>query len=199
MGLIKVINKETNQITWEESNDSEVYHGVDISGKYIGLVDKQHTELHSIVPYAPPNASTDWVWENGNWKYYKPLAIAKSEALEYIEVLAGGARSRYITVSPGQESVYNLKKAKAEDYSSRYYATSDFVRVPPIIMSEAEVLKISPIAVAETILTKAAEWELKAAEIEKIRIAAKAAILACTSIEELGDVMENTTDTLRTV
>jgi hypothetical protein len=94
-----------------------------------------------------------------------------------IDKSAGTARARYITVAPGQEATYQLKKAETERYLAAValaepVSSNDY----PFIFGEALATGQTTDAVAAVISATAAAWMQKAAQIESARLAGKKAV-----------------------
>jgi len=109
---------------------------------------------------------------------FDPLPHAQREASERVDEAAGKARARYITWQPGQEAVYQLKREQAQAYKAAGYPAD--ASPWPLIDAEAQARGISEQQVADEILAIADAWMQKAAQIEAIRMKAKADIKAAT-------------------
>ena len=109
---------------------------------------------------------------------FDPLPYAKKEANEKIDGAAGKARARYITWQPGQESVYQLKREQAHAYIAAGYPSD--ASPWPLVDAEAQARGATAQVVADEIIAIANAWVQKAAQIEAIRMAAKAAIKQVT-------------------
>ena len=103
------------------------------------------------------------------------LADVKQAAKVSIDIQAGVARSRYITVAPGQEATYLLKSAQAQQYKDAGYSGT----VPVMVAAEQEAAgDASARAAADRILSEQDAWVMKAAQIEKARRSGKIAVEA---------------------
>lgn len=107
--------------------------------------------------------------------------ISLWELENWVDALAGETRARFISTVPGQEATY-LKKA---DEAARYTEGDDPAGYP-YITAEAAATGQTPAAVAALIAAKAAQWTTINAQIEAIRIAAKAGGAALTPPERLA-------------
>lgn len=105
-----------------------------------------------------------------------PIAQVRSEALSAIDIAAGVARAKYITVSPGQAETYILKAQQAAAYKASGYSGN----VPVLVQVEADVMGQTGQDAAESILAQQAAWEAVGAEIERARRAGKIAVGAAT-------------------
>lgn len=108
-------------------------------------------------------------------------------AIAAIDAEAGAARTRYITVAPGQEATYMLKEAHARAYKAANYpaaAVADY----PMVEAEAKAMSgDAPSAeqiqaAADGIVAQADAWIVKAAQIERARIAGKRAVGAAVDV-----------------
>jgi len=107
---------------------------------------------------------------------YDPLPYEKQQAHSAIDEAAGRARARYITVAPGQESTYQLKREQAQAYKNAGYTGA----VPALVQAEADATGSTPQQAADNILAVAAQWETLAAQIEKTRRQGKLQVDAVT-------------------
>lgn len=119
----------------------------------------------------------------------KQIAIdgARTSAQTAIDAEAGAARSRYITVAPGQEATYMLKEAQARAYAAAGYPSAT-VADYPMVEAESQALHgAAPTAAqiksaADSIIAQADAWIAKAAQIERARIAGKRAVGAAVDV-----------------
>lgn len=109
---------------------------------------------------------------------FNPLPQCIVDAHNKIDKAAGEARARYITVAPGQEAVYALKKEHAESYKAAGYPAD--TTAYPLIQAEADASGTSAQAACDFILSKAAQWVQLAATIEQLRQSAKQQVGAIT-------------------
>lgn len=116
---------------------------------------------------------------------FDPKPYAQAEAIQAIDAAAGQARARYITVQPGQDSVYTLKREQAEKCKAAGYDPTGLSLIEYEVASTGK----SAQQVADTILAKASGWIDTAARIEGIRMKAFADIASaqwqdCKSIAD---------------
>lgn len=125
------------------------------------------------------------------------LDIYKAQAKGEIDTFAGAARSRYITIAPGQEATYQLKANEAEAYvaAGRPEDTTDY----PLLTAEANMRGVMVSELADMILSIRAQWVQKAAAIETIRLSGKLAVDAATTHEEVDQAKQTVLDQLRAV
>ncbi len=109
---------------------------------------------------------------------FDPIPGCIIVAHDTIDKSSGEARARYITVAPGQDAVYALKKEQAEAYKAAGYPadTTSY----PLIQAEATASTSTPTVACDFILTKAGQWVQLAAVIEQIRQSAKQQVSAVT-------------------
>jgi hypothetical protein len=104
-------------------------------------------------------------WESRRTSLDDIRAVAKAA----IDVAAGRARARYITVAPGQEAVYVLKAAEADAGGG------------PILAAEAKARGITLDEMAALVRDTRDRWIAIAAQIEAIRASGKLAVDAAES------------------
>jgi len=93
-------------------------------------------------------------------------------AIDAVDCAAGEARSRYITVQPGQDAVYNLKLQQATACKAAGYDATGL----RLIEAESAATGKTVTEVCDVILATAAAWVDIAANIEAIRMKAIADI-----------------------
>lgn len=117
------------------------------------------------------------------------LARAKLRARDEVDFLAGEARSRHITESKGQEMVYLKKLEQAKWYADEYAANSNCY-VPPILSMEASAIGVTPISLAQTVISNGDAWfDVTCPTIESIRIKAKADISEQADLSSVASVL----------
>lgn len=153
-----------------------------ITGAYIGHgnVDERHLadqEQPGELCLRFPAASIVREVIDGRTSITVDVAILKSVLLQRVDAEAGAFRSRFITVSPGQEATYLRKEDEA-----RRYAASGGAGSYPFLSAEATATGATLAAVATLVLETADQWVPLGAAIEGRRRAAKLAIEAATTI-----------------
>lgn len=119
----------------------------------------------------------------------RTLDEAHALALCAIDVEAGAARARYITVAPGQEATYMCKESQARSYQAAGYPAA-IVASYPMVDAEAHALYgAAPTdaeiqAACDAIIAQADAWIATAAQIERARIGGKRAVSNATSVAE---------------
>jgi len=117
-----------------------------------------------------------------NLHNYGDIDGAKAAAAKQIDAAAGRARARYLTVTEGQESVYQAKYADALAFV-RAGCPADQVDVYPWIKVEAEATGQSYDVVANTIKAKGDPWHMETGPtIEGLRMGGKRAL------QDLADI-----------
>jgi hypothetical protein len=128
---------------------------------------------------------------------YDPLPDERQRWADTVDVAAGEARARYITVAPGQDVVYELKRVQAEAHKAASYPAdlTDY----PLINAEQTARGGTAQEATDYILTKSAAWQQLAAAIEQLRQKAKVDMatadsaadieaIATTAITSLGEI-----------
>jgi hypothetical protein len=113
----------------------------------------------------------------------RPLEQLQNEAQARIDALAGQARLKYISTSPGQDATYTAKLKDAEAYVAAGYPTD--ASAYKWIMTEATHTQMTPVQVANRIIAAANLWITVGAEIEGARQAAKVAIKVATTVADI--------------
>lgn len=108
----------------------------------------------------------------------KNLAPLRAAALEKIDNGAGEIRKLFITAVPGQEMVYQQKRLEAEQLMAN---TEIPVSEIPHIAAEAALNGVTPYDQAVIVLTMSQQWTVVSAQIETMRLAAKAAVGRATN------------------
>jgi hypothetical protein len=111
------------------------------------------------------------------WVVPPNLEIIRALLCARVDAAAGAFRSRFITVSPGQEATYIRKEDEA-----RRYAASSGAGDYPFLSAEASATGMTLADVAALVLSTANQWVPLGAAIEGQRRAAKLAIEAATTI-----------------
>lgn len=115
-----------------------------------------------------------------------PLEDIKKEAKRYIDNVAGGVRSKYITTSPGQEAIYIMKADDAQKFKNDGYPIPTLGSYP-FVAAEAVATAKTPQQAADDIIAIRNAWVTKGSEIEQARILGKTAIHAATNESEVND------------
>lgn len=105
-----------------------------------------------------------------------------------IDIAAGKARARYITVAPGQEVTYMLKGQQAEAFKAAGYQGT----VPAMVEAEANAVGCTAQEATDDILSQQAAWVVKCAQIEQTRRSWK--LTVSTSADPLADTIEAETE-----
>lgn len=119
-------------------------------------------------------------------KYIPSLEQIKEEKKQEINIQAGNARSKYITVIPGQESTYQFKLQEAQEYVN---ATTPNVDDFPFLFAEAQSIGIPIIDLANTILQTWATWKPIAAKIEATRRKLLVEVNSATTVDDVMNIV----------
>lgn len=127
------------------------------------------------------------------------LGLTKHYAKKDIDSLAGQARLRYTTDVPGQQAVYLIKLEQARQYKEAF-DLDPTTNVPSYILMESQVMGITPIALANQIISIGNSWnDVVGPSIESIRISTKAQVDSQTDIEEIANIVESATNAFNAV
>ena len=108
------------------------------------------------------------------------LEAAQRAAIAAIDARAGAARSLYITVVPGQEGTYLVKRAEAAEIIAGGQEPADLTPYPHIAKRMGSVDGTTALEVAATVLAMSDAWMAVGAEIDDARLRAKEAVRAAT-------------------
>lgn len=113
------------------------------------------------------------------------LSVIKADLLAKIDKQAGAVRGRYITTTPGQEMIYLEKRREAELILAD---PGQGDNVPdastPHITSEASQHGVTRFEKAVEVVTMAQLWATISPAIETLRLAAKDAVNAATTVAQ---------------
>ncbi|QWY83362.1 hypothetical protein [Rhizobium phage RHph_X3_2] len=112
----------------------------------------------------------------------KNLDPLKVTACAQVDRMAETCRGKYITPGAGQAMVYVQKEKEAELLMADPNVSEDLI---PHIVTEATVANITLQAMANIILTRAAQWRMVSPPIEVTRLTTKQQIMAATSPVEI--------------
>jgi len=128
----------------------------------------------------------DDIWFNGlNPWPYRPVALARAQAIVAVNRAAGTCRAKYITVTPGQEMTYAEKEREALAYLA---ASSPVPADYPMLVAEATATGVTLPELAAEVVRVAADWRLIGSQIEGIRRRAIVAVQAATTTAEVDAV-----------
>ncbi len=111
------------------------------------------------------------------------LIDLRGSAKAAVDASAEAYRLTYITAGAGQAMAYQQKLAEAKAYLDD---TSLTAAECPHIFAEVGITGATAEAVAQVVTHMHAAWQIKSAEIERLRLAAKAAIDAAETAEAIG-------------
>lgn len=113
---------------------------------------------------------------------FKDIDAAREWARNEIDRGAGAARSRYITVTAGQDATYQAKYADAQAFARAGYP-EDQIDLYPWVQKEAEATNVAPRAAADAIKAVGDPWNMVIGpRIEGLRIGGKKALETLTTI-----------------
>lgn len=179
-----------SQVT-ADSNQTELVHGVDEDGEYLGLVDVGDAFE---ICCGPPPQSSGWRWQwQGGWTPVVTLEAAKAGALELIDRCAGSARLKYITEVPGQAGTYIVKAEQAQAFIDAGGEGDP----PPYVQAEADATGLTLLEAAQYIAGVAALWsEQLGPAIERERRRGKVNVQAATTVEEVQTALADAQEAL---
>lgn len=128
--------------------------------------------------------------EAGPAAYVPPVRVlpdVKASAKAEINQLAGEARSRFITVIPGQEMLYMEKKAEAVRWLE---AQSPNLQDYPLLAAEVGLTAVDAPALANLWMQMAAQWSVAASIIEGMRLAYIANVNGAADAVTIDAMME---------
>ncbi len=139
----------------------------------------------------PADAGIGWTVDGDTWAPPAGLSVPindlRAAAKAAVDAAAEAYRLTYITPGAGQAMAYTQKRAEAQ----AYLADTDLTAAEcPHIYAEIGITGPTAEAVAQTVVAMHAAWQVKSAEIERKRLAAKAAIDAA----ETAEAISNATD-----
>jgi len=115
------------------------------------------------------------------------LADVKTQAKAEINRLAGEARTRFITVIPGQEMLYLEKKAEALRWLN---AQNPNLQDYPLLAAEVNITAVDAPALANLWMQMAAQWSVVAATIEAMRMAYINNVNGAANVATIDAMME---------
>jgi hypothetical protein len=126
------------------------------------------------------------IWFNGlDPRPYRPVAMARSQAVVAINQAAGTSRAKFITVIPGQEMTYAEKEREALAYlANPSPVPADY----PMLVAEATATGVTLPELAAEVVQVAEDWRLVGSEIEGIRRGAIVAVQQATTTAEVDAV-----------
>ena len=116
-------------------------------------------------------------------------------AYDYIDMAAGEARSRYITVGAGQESTYILKAQHAREYKDAGYEGN----IPVLVKAEMDATGESAKVCTDTIILQETQWVYLSGQIETIRRTGKITIKTMTDPIEISNYCETVVTLLNSI
>ena len=110
------------------------------------------------------------------------LALVKPRLLAAIETKAGEIRCKYITTTPGQDSLYERKRREAEYVDSQGGNANP--ALCPVLSASVGIEAPTLADVAALVITKESQWAAIAAAIELRRLRGKKAVTDATTVAQ---------------
>ena len=129
---------------------------------------------------APVRVAGEW-WQSWSVRAETAgeIAAAKAAATAEVDSQAEVTRLLYVTPGSAQALVYEAKRHEAISFmADQSPDPADY----PLLGAEVGITAATLAEVADAVLAMAAQWRSVAAEIERLRLGAKAAISAATTI-----------------
>lgn len=129
-------------------------------------------------------------------KFVPTFFSTRADAINQIDIAAEQVRASFITSTSSQMLIYVMKESEAIKFIAAGYPedTTDYV----MLTTESLERKIVINELADTIVTKAAEWKVTAARIEGIRLKYKDLIMSLSSkTTEVDDILVITEEAIR--
>ncbi|MCM5555540.1 hypothetical protein [Pleomorphomonas sp. NRK KF1] len=135
----------------------------------------------------PEDAGIGWAFDGETWAPpigpTIPLEDLRGSAKAAVDASAETYRLTYITPGAGQAMAYQQKLTEAKAYLADASLTAAEC---PHIFAEVGITGATAEAVAQVVTDMHAAWQVKSAEIERLRLAAKAAIDAAETAEAIN-------------
>lgn len=150
---------------------------------------KQYIDNGQIVDMpAKPSATHVFDYVIKDWVEGRSLAEARETAIKTLNKQIGIVRAKYITIIPGQESIYLAKENEAIRYIAD--ATPNLADYP-LIASEIGITATTAYELAQIWLFMADQWRTIAAALEAIRLTAKDSVTNAVDVAGVDTVLNN--------
>lgn len=117
---------------------------------------------------------------------HEGVLAARTAARVEIDAAAEMARGRWLTLGAGQAMVYQQKEKEAAAVRAAIAAGTTITPADyPHLVAEIGITSESIAGVADVVLAMAAQWLAVSAQIEKLRLSAKAAISIAANVVEI--------------
>lgn len=142
---------------------------------------------------ADPNDPA-WHIEAENYDSLYALSNTKADALDRIDRMACGVRAKYITSGAGQEATYLLKEREADAFvaAGRPVETTAY----PMLTAEAAATGATVSTLADSVRATRDQWVALAAQVEAIRMGAKAAVALAADVPAVSGIVNQATEQL---
>lgn len=148
---------------------------------------KQYDPEQKARKLSKPAHHSRWSNSEMSWVPMVNLEHLKSASSDEVDKLAGEARLRYITDTPGQAQTYAKKESQAREWVS----SGCVGRAPPFIEAEASALGEDPGALAARVIELSDYWaNTKGPQIEASRRKWKVAISRAEGADDVHKILE---------
>jgi len=142
---------------------------------------------------AKPSATHVFDYVIKEWVEGRTLAEARETAIKTLNKQIVLVRAKYITIIPGQESIYQAKEAEAVRYIAD--ATPDVANYP-LISAEIGITATTAYEIAQIWLYMSEQWRTIAATLEAIRLTAKDSVMNAVDVNGVDAVLAVALDEL---
>lgn len=151
---------------------------------YVDPDGRKHAEQHDP---GWPSLACAWddelIKDGGSWRIRTAtdnVAALADEAMRAVNRAAGEARSKYITIAPGQELVYMAKDKQAREFKAAGYTGT----VPAFVAAEAAATGATDQVACDSIIAQADALIAKGAAIDQQRRTASVQIEAALQVAD---------------
>lgn len=169
---------------WPNTSFPDAIHACDLTefgAAVVQVTSRPAAEPGQVIEEGPP-ALVNGVWlQTWTSRAETPdeLAAAKAAAIVAIDAEAETVRLRYVTPGAAQQLVYEAKRHEAVALAADQNPDpADY----PLLAAEIGITAGTLTDVGAAVLLTAAQWRNAAAAIERLRLGAKAAVAAATTI-----------------
>lgn len=111
------------------------------------------------------------------------LEVFRRWALTEVQRLRGEARMAHIPNLPGQQLVYADKLRQAQEYLKA--KSGSLAEYPALFGAEAKVRELSAEAMAQLIITKAAQWQAACDKIEAMALQTEDKVQRAATVDDI--------------
>ena len=162
---------------WTDAGVTTLFHGCNSENNYAVVIFVFDSE-----PSAGEKTIIDGIVaaHTGKPATLSALAAEIESSKDEVDTCAGEARSRYITVAPGQSAAYIEKEKQSQNFKDAGYPADETGY--EFVTAEKNAQGTSATVAADTVLVMAAGWKIVAANIEEIRLDYKNQIAAAVDV-----------------